>query len=229
MKRSLPLWLIAMLVLFAAPSQALATAARVHCTSTGAIGTFSNVFVLDRFGPYVREGYPDQLWNHTDPAYDDGSPPRIALEIYEDPSGDGGFEWWIDGYYSKGEYPNRGDHYLLEGNTVSGGNTVHSLQINQNSPGSHYLDCYVDGSYVAGPWWPHPTGDTSNWAIEVEQVLNSSTYFFMGRQTNCYLMASNGNWYLFDSSWNNRWSQDSPNSPYYIHYNQVHWDWQAER
>jgi hypothetical protein len=86
MKRSLPLWLIAMLVLFAAPSQALATAARVHCTSTGAIGTFSNVFVLDRFGPYVREGYPDQLWNHTEPAYDDGSPPRIALEIYEDRS-----------------------------------------------------------------------------------------------------------------------------------------------
>lgn len=180
---------------------------RAQNNSSGAIGVKSKSYILDRhpndeyyltllYNPSYYNPYGDVglAWEIAD-VYGDG---RFFLFVHiRYPEGSSGYiKYGPDGY--KQVFTNWGlvgtsmCHYLKIEKCTHGKNNTWDLWY--ETGGSWYL--------VAEVWWPYETGNLE--CTQLECYEDSNPYFFMGRHSDIYLIASNGIWYLQDASWAKR-------------------------
>jgi len=215
------------------PTVAVAAVGWVECTSQGATGAKATTNVLHRF-PGIDEGYFVALDNQSVVRHD-GARPSIAWEIYEWKETPGVFHPVAHILFADGESTYPDDEFVnIKPQIVTGGGAWHTLAVQQKAAGSISWNCYVDGVFIDDYWWKHTTSDTAWSAVESYpdplRDLNSSDYFFIGRNDNFYLRTSKGVWDLFDSAWSSRLSYGVENAPAYaVHFNNSFYDFEVRR
>lgn len=227
--------IISFFIFFFSPGYSFAAMVAVINNSLGASGVFSTTHVKHRFPEYPGkkgfEGYQVSLLNKEE--RNDKTFVKIILEIFEYYKNPDEFRAVTHIFFDDGRtsYPN--DEYIYWGNIVSE-NAWHSLELHQDGgTGSSDFNAYIDGIYWEDFWYPYPSSNKAVTQLEVtpgSENLTSSDYYYVGHHKNIYLRASNGKWYLQNSSWANR-IQYAYNSapPYYISFFNNYYDWEFRR
>lgn len=209
--------------------------ASVRCTSTGATGSYSEVYPLHRFAPYI-ENYWVGLLNTNYIRATDGKHPSFAWHISEPaqgPAGDVAFYLYAHLKYYEPHAPNYedGDYIYWVYQPVPTGEWS-GIRVSQVTPSaSTSWVCQYRGSNIVTLWWPYATGNQALTQIEVGALdLTSSSYFYMGRHRNVHLRTATGVWSKQTAAaWGNRISAYLDDSPYYIAFNSTYYDWEARR
>jgi len=223
---------LALTLMLATPSSALASIACVRCTSTGATGAYSEVYPLHRF-PWF-ENHWTGLINMNYIRQTDGKRPCFAWHISERSYNDQStFYLYAHLTYYEPHAPNYEDgEYIYWVYQPVPTSEWSGIRVYQTVPySSTSWVCQYRGQNLVTLWWPYPTGDQAMTQIEIAYYdLDYTTYYFMGRHKNVYLRTANGIWSkLTAAAWGNRIFTYINDDPYALAFNALYYDWEARR